>query len=167
MPCGQRAPRGLPLTVHTDSQSLPQLVALGAATRTDLSGIVRKIRQAAERRGMALTCRWHSRDTLEAGRAHALALAGRERGRLPGADDARLWVEGTGERVEVGAQLVIPRTTRRRLTRWESPQALEDVAEVLRLLGARTVVLEICGDGMDPAVAGVRAQAARLGLVLK
>ena len=161
------APRGLPLTVHTDSQSLPQLVVQGAATRTDLSGIIRKIRQAAERRGVTLTCQWHSRETSEAGRAHALALAGRERGRLPGTDDARLWVERAGGQVEVGAQLVTPRTTRRRLTKWEGPQSLEDVTEVLGLLGARTVMLEVRGEDVTSAVAGVRSQAVPLGLVLE
>lgn len=161
------APRGMPLTVHTDSRSLPQLVAQGAVTRTDLGGIVRKIRQAAERRGVALTCQWHSRETPEAKQAHALALAGRERGRLPGADDARLWVERTDDRVEVGAQLVTPRTTRRRLTRWGGPQSLEAVAEVMGLLGARSVMLEVRGQDVEPAVAGVRVQAGRLGLVLE
>lgn len=161
------APRGMPLTVHTDSRSLPQLVAQGAATRTDLGGIVRKIRQAAERRGVALTCQWHSRETPEAKQAHALALAGRERGRLPGADDARLWVDGTGSQVEVGTQLVTPRTTRRRLTKWGAPQSLEDVTEVLRLLGTRTVMLEMHGEVVESAVAGVRSQAVSLGLVLE
>lgn len=160
------APRGLPLTVHTDSQSLPHLVVQGAATRTDLSGIVRKIWQAAERRGVTLTCQWHSRETLEAGRAHALARAGRERGRLPSADDARLWVEEIGDRVEVGAQLVTPRTTRRRLAFWEGPQSLDAVAEVMGLLSTRTVKLEVRGTA-GKGVQAVQAEAIRLGLRLE
>lgn len=161
------APRGLPLTLHTDSHSLPQLVAQGSATRTDLTSIARKIRQAAERRGVALTCEWHSREMTEAARAHALALAGRERGRLPGADDARLWLALAGEGVEVSARLTTPRTTRQRRTFWQGDESLEDVGRVLGLLGERAVQLEIRGEGTEGAVAMVQAEAARLGLVLE
>lgn len=161
------APRGLALTLHTDSHSLPQIVAQGSATRTDLADIARKIRQAAERRGMALTCQWHSRETPEAARAHALALAGRERGRLPGADDAQLWVASAGEGVEVGARLTTPRTTRQRRTSWQGDESVEDMRRVLELLGKRAVQLEIQDEGTESVMAMVRAEAARLGLVLK
>ena len=161
------APRGLPLTVHTDSHSLPQLVAQGSATRTDLTSIARKIRQAAERRGVALTCQWHSRETPEAARAHDLALIGRERGRRPAADDARLWVALAGEGVEVGARLTTPRTTRQRRVSWQGAESLEDVGRVVGLLGERTVRLEIRDEVTGEAVAMVEVEAARLGVVLE
>ena len=75
-------PKGTPLTVHTDAQSLPALLERGSSERKDLYNLAAKIMRIARQREITLSCQWQARGVELQQQAHALAIAGRDRGRV-------------------------------------------------------------------------------------